>query len=272
MATYQNGKIPISLMRKVGCFLPIFGAPAAGQYLQAEAQRQVTAFQNAFFLKFHKPMYISEGYRDYANQVFRRNLYIRAGGNLAAVPGTSVHGWALAVDFGSGIATPGSPEKKWADANGPKYGWLPIGNSFGEAWHFEYRGGATLIAPANIKIITKIPVITKPAAVTSKPISNSTPTHHSVGNNTDMFAIQLAAAATGKYANTLPKGAQFILDTREKTLTRVDNHGGASPAQLQTLKDEFGTYAFVQPEGKPLVWSGNTAWRYVDGGYTRKGW
>lgn len=91
------------------------------------------------------------------------------------------------------------------------------------------------------------------------------------GNLTDMFAVQIIKDAKLR-PGTLVKGTKFILDTREKTLTRVDNNGTVGPAKLATLRDEFNTYAFVQPGGKPIGWDGDTAWRYFDGGYQHFGW
>ena len=38
-------------------------------------------------------------YRTYAKQVYLWQLYRAGRGNLAAYPGTSNHGWGLAVDF-----------------------------------------------------------------------------------------------------------------------------------------------------------------------------
>jgi hypothetical protein len=70
----------------------------------------------------------------------------KPGFNLAAYPGTSVHGLAYAIDFGSHVDEYGSPQKIWMDANAPAYGWLPTGNSFSpkEAWH--YQGGGPITA------------------------------------------------------------------------------------------------------------------------------
>ena len=42
-------------------------------------------------------------------------------GGWAAAPGTSNHGWALAVDLGGGINGFGSPEHEWMRANAPTF-------------------------------------------------------------------------------------------------------------------------------------------------------
>ena len=76
----------------------------------------------------------------------------KAGGNLAATPGTSNHGWGLAIDFRTGtssITSFTSPEYLWLKNNSYQYGWInplamtPAGGCSGnkcEAWHFQYVG------------------------------------------------------------------------------------------------------------------------------------
>ncbi len=58
----------------------------------------------------------------------------KAGGNVAAPPGTSNHGWGIAVDIASY-----STAVSWMRNNGRRYGFherVP-----GEPWHWEYEGG-----------------------------------------------------------------------------------------------------------------------------------
>ncbi len=64
---------------------------------------------------------------------------------LAAVPGTSNHGWGTAVDLCGGIQTFGSAQHVWMRQNAPLYGWyLPSWaqqtGSKPEPWHWEYGG------------------------------------------------------------------------------------------------------------------------------------
>ncbi|MDM7888498.1 M15 family metallopeptidase [Curtobacterium sp. RHCJP20] len=130
---YSNGQIPASAMTKV----PV----SVGQpYLRGDAAAAYNDLNRAFQARFGKSLSITEAYRDLARQRALYAAYQAGTGSKAAVPGTSVHGWALACDFGSGVASGGSAEKQWANANGPKFGWQPVGDSFGEAWHFEYDG------------------------------------------------------------------------------------------------------------------------------------
>ncbi|BDZ49302.1 hypothetical protein GCM10025867_15430 [Frondihabitans sucicola] len=144
---YPNGKIPLTSLSKV-----------SNGWLRPDAATAYNSLASAFKTKFKKPLSVTEGYRTYDTQksIFTSRYTAHstpqkkdvewAGKywvqkphtSVAAVPGTSVHGWALAVDFGANVNKAGSTEKKWADANGPKYGWYPIGNTFGEPWHFEF--------------------------------------------------------------------------------------------------------------------------------------
>ncbi len=80
-------------------------------------------------------------YRSYSQQV---SLYAEKP-SLAAVPGTSNHGWGVAVDFACGADRFGSAGYTWLKKNGPKYGWThpawaEPGGSRPEPWHWEYTG------------------------------------------------------------------------------------------------------------------------------------
>jgi len=175
---YTNGQIPKSALTQV-----------SNAWLRSDAATAYRSFTAAFAAQFHKPLSITEGYRDLTTQkhifmarntsyatpqkndtVWNGKYWVRKPNTtIAAIPGTSVHGWALASDFGSGVQKPGSPEKKWADANGPKFGWYPVGNSFGEAWHFEFT-------PLTGKPTPTKPVPTVKPTPTPTPISTPTPT------------------------------------------------------------------------------------------------
>jgi hypothetical protein len=94
-----------------------------------------------------------ECYRDYAGQVYWRNYYCSLGTcQLAAPPGTSMHGWGKAVDFGDGTDNFGfsSPGYKWLKANVGRFnfnhpGWAEPGTDSPEPWHWEWVGdGGTL--------------------------------------------------------------------------------------------------------------------------------
>jgi hypothetical protein len=124
MVAYGNGKLPRELLTPIGIGQHRLWAPAAQQFITmrtAAAQQGVS-------------ISVTDSYRNYDSQV---ELAARKGlsqnGGLAAVPGTSEHGWGLAVDMdvnGAGMA--------WLKANGASYGWVQP--STREPWHWEFHG------------------------------------------------------------------------------------------------------------------------------------
>jgi hypothetical protein len=87
-------------------------------------------------------------YRNYANQVIVRDDWCSRGQcDMAAVPGTSNHGWGKAVDFAdqSGELTFDSVGYAWLKAWAGFYGWIhpavmePDG-PIPEPWHWEWVG------------------------------------------------------------------------------------------------------------------------------------
>ncbi|SJM61478.1 LysM peptidoglycan-binding domain-containing protein [Gulosibacter sp. 10] len=117
--------------------------------VRKEAAPWLEALARAFKARFGYELPVLEAHRSLAEQ---RRLYDgwvnrRPGFNLAAVPGTSNHGWGLAVDFGSPLNLTSSAEHKWMLENAPKYGWWWAGGqswwSVKEPWHFEFDGRNT---------------------------------------------------------------------------------------------------------------------------------
>jgi len=96
-----------------------------------------------------------ECYRDYDGQVYWRNLWCWFGHcENAAVPGTSNHGWAKAIDLKDQQVELvfGSPGWVWMRDHAATYGWnwpWPGTGAYGaEPWHFEWVGdGGQLFAP-----------------------------------------------------------------------------------------------------------------------------
>jgi len=128
---YTNGNIPLSALALVG-----------GVYLRPDAASSLTSMLSAYATAMGGPVAILEGYRDYARQVYLYDQYQNHGGNLAASPGTSNHGWGLAVDFGGDVHTQGTAGWNWVHQHGAAYGWWWAGGGFSqiEAWHWEYDG------------------------------------------------------------------------------------------------------------------------------------
>lgn len=124
--SYPNGFIPASAL------CPISG----GGLLRADA---AAAF-NALAAE-RGGLCVTDTYRDYASQV---SVYARKPG-LAAVPGTSNHGFGIAVDLCGGVERFGSEAYEWMKANAPRFGWehpswAEPGGARPEPWHWEYVG------------------------------------------------------------------------------------------------------------------------------------
>lgn len=147
-----NGTIPANVLAPIGNGM-ILHKEAAVQYLKLKEQAQKDKIRFT----------ISSAYRPLADQV---RLYKKYPKGQAAKPGSSIHGWGCAIDFGEiandckvkGGAVDGrtlpsvnqkvrqtNPLYRWLSVYGPKYGWYNparlcdnTGND--EAWHWEYWG------------------------------------------------------------------------------------------------------------------------------------
>jgi len=118
----------------------------ADNYLRADAALVFAEMNAQFKAKFGRDLCIAEGYRSYANQVRIRALR----GYMAASPGTSMHGWGLAIDFCSGDDS-GAP-KAWLDANAAAFNFVnPEWAKYRkyEPWHWEYKPGVSAIISYN---------------------------------------------------------------------------------------------------------------------------
>lgn len=112
----------------------------AGTKLRGDAVQALGQLDAAFYARFGEHLKVSGAgaYRDYDAQV---SLKASKGG-LAAEPGTSNHGWGLAVDINN-LGGEGSTKHAWLRTNAPAYGWdhpswARAGGSKPEAWHWEY--------------------------------------------------------------------------------------------------------------------------------------
>ena len=127
---FSNGQIPAEALCRIGVFRHALRCDAAASYGQLTV---------AFEAAFGTPLCITDSYRSLGAQV---SAFARKPG-LAAVPGTSNHGWALAVDLCGGIHTAGSPQWNWMTANAARFGfvqpdWAAPGGEKPEPWHWEY--------------------------------------------------------------------------------------------------------------------------------------
>lgn len=129
---FENGRIPVESL----CAVP--GQQA--HRLRCDAAAAYGRMATAYRTRFGSRLCITDSYRPFDQQV--RAHASKPG--LTAKPGTSIHGWGLAVDLCGGVNSFGTPQHRWVVANGPAYGWVhpswaAEGKPRAEPWHFEFR-------------------------------------------------------------------------------------------------------------------------------------
>lgn len=116
------------------------------QMLRGDAAVALSELNLGFRAAFGRDMCITDSYRSLAMQ--RQVAYAKPG--LAASPGTSNHGWGLAIDFCSS-ETRSSTVMSWMQENAPIYGWdnpkwaRRGGSGAYEPWHWEFVPGTTAL-------------------------------------------------------------------------------------------------------------------------------
>lgn len=126
MAT--NGRLPASSLARI-----TNAASGETAYLRRDAARAFNAMNAESERRFGVTLRATSGrtaYRNFAAQEFFWDQFLHHGGNLAARPGTSNHGWGLAVDFAT-------PKMRWiVDKIGAKYGFSKRwSDAPSEWWH-----------------------------------------------------------------------------------------------------------------------------------------
>lgn len=127
LARYGNGRVPLAALDEVG---------ATGQRLWAPAARAMESLLSAAAAD-GVSIGITDAYRDYDQQAAlarSKGLYIDGG--LAAVPGTSDHGWGLSVDLSLDATA-----QAWMRSNAAGFGFTE--NTAGEPWHWTFTAGAS---------------------------------------------------------------------------------------------------------------------------------
>lgn len=129
---YPNGLIPPSALCSVGI---------GNHALRCDAAQAFVAMSREHARQTGRPLCITDSYRTFQQQV---DLYRRKP-SLAAVPGTSNHGWGLAIDMCGGVESFDTPAYRWMAKYGPAFGWINPewarpGRGREEPWHWEYVG------------------------------------------------------------------------------------------------------------------------------------
>ena len=110
--------------------------------LRGDAAVALAELHEVFKVAFGRNLCLTDSYRSLSAQ--RRVAALRGG--LAATPGTSNHGWGLAIDL-CGSESRSSAVLGWLSENAPVYGWenppwaQRSGSGPYEPWHWEYLPG-----------------------------------------------------------------------------------------------------------------------------------
>ncbi|MCU1367650.1 MAG: peptidase and DD-carboxypeptidase VanY/endolysin [Ilumatobacteraceae bacterium] len=124
LAAYGNGTLPSSELESIGQGGHRLFKPAAEAWKHAVAAAKADGID----------LTVTDSYRSYDEQVDlaqRKGLY--ADGGLAATPGTSNHGWGLAVD----ADVTEKAALQWLQDNGHRFGFVQAVPR--EPWHWEFR-------------------------------------------------------------------------------------------------------------------------------------
>lgn len=124
LAAYGNGRIPAEALVPIGQGDHRMWAPAARSF---QAMSKAAALEGISFP-------VVDAYRSYEDQVrLAETKGIYGQGGLAAVPGTSNHGWGRSVD----ITTSDQRMVDWLRTHAAEYGFHE--DVAGEPWHWTYR-------------------------------------------------------------------------------------------------------------------------------------
>lgn len=127
----SNGELPSDWLCEIG---------VGNHKLRTDAAVSFAKMNAAFKKDTGKELAVTDSYRSLESQI---SVAERKPG-FAARPGTSNHGWGIALDLGGGTETGTGPQYEWLVANGKKFGWenpdWAQRNSY-ELWHWEYVPG-----------------------------------------------------------------------------------------------------------------------------------
>ncbi|MPY96252.1 MAG: peptidase M15 [Acidimicrobiia bacterium] len=123
LTRFGNGRIPPEALAPIGTTGDHLWAPAAAAFEQLSADAAAAGVGIG----------VNDAYRDYASQErLAAELGLYSQGGLAAVPGSSTHGWGLSVDLELDPAA-----QAWMRQNAAGYGFVE--DVAREPWHWTYR-------------------------------------------------------------------------------------------------------------------------------------
>lgn len=115
--------------------------PEGGFHLRADAAMAWWLLSVEYERQFGESLCVTDAYRSLSAQ--QRLYSVKPG--LAARPGTSNHGWGVAVDLCGGAQSFGTAQYEWLSLNAERLGWTNPGwaqrsGSRPEPWHWEFDG------------------------------------------------------------------------------------------------------------------------------------
>ncbi len=123
LSSFGNGTIPSTALAPIGVGGHRLWSPAAQSFQQMTAAAQAAGVNIG----------VTDSYRSIEGQravAAEKGLYSQGG--LAATPGTSNHGWGIALDLDLD-----SEAQAWMRANGPRFGFVE--DVPREPWHWTFR-------------------------------------------------------------------------------------------------------------------------------------
>lgn len=146
-----NGRMPRAMLSPIPTWMNSSWSgtpgytPRTTRYLRTNAAKSLLAMNAAYKKRFGTNLKLDLGYRSYAEQRYWSN---KLGYPRAARPGTSNHGWGLAIDLWENKRSPyrfGQPSYNWLISNGSKFGFTQPSfmrqrGSNPEYWHLNYTG------------------------------------------------------------------------------------------------------------------------------------
>ncbi len=164
---YTNGSIPL----KVLCAVPF----APSQHLRCDAMEALVRMNDAYRADVGRDLSINGSYRALEDQITTR----AAKGTMAAVPGTSNHGWGLAIDLNQ-TNSYRSATYVWLKANATRFGWHhPVYMDEGgagphEPWHWEFGTTDGVVTGTPVRV-AEDPPTSAPAGPTPPPAEQPAP-------------------------------------------------------------------------------------------------
>lgn len=229
-AGVRNGRVPQSLLYHLETQASTAQFPESEHWLAPTAGRNFDAMVRAA-KSDGVTIQLLEAYRTLAKQEYFWDLYCNHGGNLAAKPGTSNHGWGTAFDLDQHHDSHALP---WLHAHAAEYGWdLPDALGKKEPWHWQAIRGAAVVS-------SEVPVYVHGKLIPGAYMGNPT------GEGVLVFLRPVAEAL----------GFTLAVQGRDATLTKGDQR-----AEIHFLATADGR-GFVPVRelcdklSVPLVWDG----------------